>query len=149
MSGPRKGLLAKNKLVRELCQLRGNARCAILCEPFYSVLSALYLPYASLYMHELGLTDGQIGHTVTAGLISQLIGAFLGGIIVDKLGRRRTNLIFDILAYGVSSLLLAFAQNFWWFALAMAFNGLWQVSSNAWNGLIGEDTPPEQLSFAY
>lgn len=141
--------LPQNKLFSALKQLRGNARYAILCEPLYSILSALYLPYASLYMHELGLTDGQIGHTVTVGLISQLAGAFLGGIVVDKLGRRRTNLIFDVAAYGISSLLLAFAQGFWWFAVAMAFNGMWQVSSNAWNGLIGEDTPPEQLSLAY
>lgn len=140
---------SKPGLFASLKTVTGNARYAILTEPLYSVIYALYLPYASLYMHELGLTDGQIGHTVTVGLISQLVGAFLGGIVVDKLGRRRSNLIFDITAYGISSLLLAFAQNFWWFAAAMAFNGMWQVSSNAWNALIGEDTPPEQLPLAY
>jgi MFS family permease len=65
----------------------------------------LYATYASVYILKLGLTDAQIGLTISVGLAMQILGALLGGPITDKFGRRKTTLIFDLLAWSVPTFL--------------------------------------------
>ena len=50
--------------------------------------------------------------------------ALLSGVITDKLGRRLTTLIFDILSWSVPALISAIAQNFWYFLIAGVINSV-------------------------
>ena len=48
--------------------LRGNTRLCVLTEPMFGIPHYLYLPYVSLYMSELGVSDARIGMIVSVGL---------------------------------------------------------------------------------
>jgi len=73
-------------------------------------------------MLALGLTDGQIGFLLSLNLAFQILGALLGGAITDKLGRRKTTFIFDIVSWSIPTLLWAIAQDFRYFVVAAVIN---------------------------
>ena len=54
--------------------------------------------------------------------------AFVGGALTDKMGRRRTTLVFDILSWTVPALISAAAQNFWYFLAAGIVNSFWRIT---------------------
>ena len=100
-------------------------------------------------MIALGLSDKQIGLIVSISWAFQILFALLSGVITDKLGRRRTTLIFDILSWSVPSLISAIAQNYWYFLGAAIINSVWRVTHNSWTCLMVEDTDPGQLVDIY
>jgi MFS family permease len=100
-------------------------------------------------MVALGLADKQIGLIVSISMAFQIIMALLGGVITDKLGRRRTTLIFDILSWSVPALVSALAQNFWYFMAAGIINSLWRITHVSWSCLLVEDTDQNLLVDIY
>ena len=129
--------------------LRGNPRAAVWTEPMWGLSMALVLPYASVYMLALGLRDQQIGLLATIGILSQTVFGLLGGVITDKLGRRTTTAVFDLVAWSVPCLVWAVAQNFWYFLGASLVNGAWQVTQNSWDCLLVEDAEPRLITRIY
>ena len=114
MANPVTKLLQKNRFIRSLMSLDGNAKWVVLCEPFWAITSALYSAYAVQYRKEvIGLNNENLGFLlgtlVTISLVSQFVCSFVGGVIIDKYGRRRIYLISDLLSAGFSMLLLALA----------------------------------------
>ena len=138
-----------HSLITTLKNLRGNPRGCVYTEPLWGIPYFLYLPYVSIYMLALGLTDVQIGSIASASLGVQVIFALFGGVITDKLGRRRTTLIFDILSWTIPSIISAIAQNFWYFLIAGIVNSVWRVTHNSWNCLLVEDADKDQLVDIY
>ena len=138
-----------HSLITTLKNLRGNPRGCVYSEPLWGIPFNLYVPYVSVYMLALQVSDEQIGLIASIGTGFQVIMALLGGVITDKLGRRRTTLIFDILAWSVPSLISAIAQNFWYFLVAAIVNSIWRITHNSWNCLLVEDAEPEQLADIY
>ncbi|MEJ5315184.1 MULTISPECIES: MFS transporter [Anaerolinea] len=136
-------------LIQTLKNVRGNARGAILSEPLWGIPFNLYAPYFSVYMRALGLTDSQIGLLVSLGLAMQFFWGLLGGIITDKLGRKRTTFIFDALSWSIPTLLWATARSFYSFLAAVPFNSAWRVTHNSWTLVLVEDTDPEELVEIY
>ena len=136
-------------LWRSLKGLRGNARACVYTEPMWGLSMMLCLPYASVYMLALGLRDAQIGLLTTVGMLSQVVFGLLGGVITDKLGRRKTTAIFDFLAWCVPCIIWMFAQNFWFFLGAQLINGVWKVTQNSWDCLLVEDVEKEQITKVY
>ena len=110
---------------------------------------ALVLPYLSVFMVSQGLQDQQIGLLATIGMVSQMFFGLASGIITDKLGRRWTTAIFDVLAWVIPSIIWAVSQNFWYFLGAALVNGAWQVTQNSWDCLMVEDADREQLPKIY
>ncbi len=96
-------------------------------------------------MVALGLSDKQIGLIISVSWSFQVVLALLSGIVTDKLGRRRTTLIFDIISWTVPSLISAIAQNFWYFLIAGIINSIWRITHNSWSCLLVEDAEPNQL----
>lgn len=139
----------KSNLFRSLFSLRGNQRACVYTEPLWGIPYNLYSPYASLYMVALGVSDQQIGFLLSIGAIFQVIAALLGGVLCDKLGRRTTTAVFDILSWSVPCLIWMFSQNFWWFLAAAVVNGMWKITDNAWNCLLVEDARKEDLVDIY
>ncbi|HEY5731358.1 MAG TPA: MFS transporter [Anaerolineales bacterium] len=138
-----------HSLITTLKNLRGNPRGCVYNEPLWGIPYFLYLPYVSIYMLALGLTDLQIGSIASVSLGFQVFFALFGGIITDKLGRRRTTLIFDILSWTVPSIISAIAQNYWYFLIAGIVNSVWRVTHNSWNCLLVEDADKDQLVDIY
>jgi len=137
--------LKNHSLFTTLRSLRGNPRGCVYTEPLWGIPFNLYAPYVSIYMVALGLTDKQIGLIVSISWGFQILLALFSGVITDKMGRRRTTLIFDILSWSVPALISAIAQNFWYFLAAGIINSVWRVTHNSWSCLLVEDADEHQL----
>jgi MFS family permease len=109
----------------------------------------LVLPYASVFMLALGVKDQQIGLLATIAMLSQVVFGLLSGVLTDKLGRRLTTAVFDVIAWAIPCLIWAFAQNFWWFLAASVINGAWQVTQNSWDCLLVEDVDRSEITKVY
>jgi len=109
----------------------------------------LVLPYASVFMLALGVKDQQIGLLATISMLSQVVFGLLSGVLTDKLGRRLTTAVFDVIAWAIPCLIWAFAQNFWWFLAASVVNGAWQVTQNSWDCLLVEDVDRSEITKVY
>jgi MFS family permease len=136
-------------LITTLKSLRGNPRGVVYTEPIWGIPYNLYAPYISVFMLALGLTDKQIGLIVSISWGFQIFMALISGVLTDKLGRRRTTLIFDILAWSVPALISALAQNYWYFLAAAVINSFWRVTHNSWTCLLVEDADQGQLVDIY
>jgi MFS family permease len=142
-------LLKNHSLITTLKSLTGNPRGCVYTEPLWGIPFNLYSPYVSIYMVALGLSDKQIGSIVSISWGFQIFLALLSGVVTDKLGRRRTTLIFDILAWSIPALISAFAQNFWYFLAAGIINSVWRITHNSWTCLMVEDADQSQLVDIY
>lgn len=141
--------IKKHILVETFINLRGNPKLSIITEPLWFIPFALFLPFQSLYMRELGLSNQEIGLTVTVGLFLQVFFSVFGGIVTDKMGRRKATFIFDTIGWSLPCLIWAFSQNFWWFLIASGFNAVYLITNTSWNCLFIEDCPPKYVGNAY
>jgi MFS family permease len=132
-----------------MLDLRGNGRACVYTEPMWGLSMMLVLPYASVFMLALGLKDQQIGLLASISMLSQVVFGLLSGVITDKLGRRLTTAVFDVVAWAIPCLIWAFAQNFWWFLAASVVNGAWQVTQNSWDCLLVEDVDRGEITKVY
>jgi len=138
-----------HSLIITLKSLRGNPRGCVYPEILWGIPYQLYFPYVSVYMVALGLADRQIGLILSISWGFQIVLALLSGAVTDKLGRRRTTLIFDSLSWAIPALISAVAQNFWYFLAAGIINSVWRIALNAWTCLLVEDAEPGQLADIY
>jgi MFS family permease len=132
-----------------MLDLRGNGRACVYTEPMWGLSMMLVLPYASVFMLALGVKDQQIGLLATISMLSQVVFGLLSGVITDKLGRRLTTAVFDVVAWAIPCVIWAFAQNFWWFLAASVINGAWQVTQNSWDCLLVEDVDRGEITKVY
>ncbi|MDD4797721.1 MAG: MFS transporter [Eubacteriales bacterium] len=144
-----KNRLMANPLWNTLLTMKGNPRICVYTEPLWGVPHNLYAPFASLYMYALGVNDIQIGQLLAIGMLLQVVSSLLGGVLTDKLGRRKTTLVFDIIAWSLTCLIWAFAQNYWWFLAAAVCNSLWQITNISWTCLLVEDSDQSKLVHVY
>jgi MFS family permease len=142
-------MIRSHPLVRTLLTLRGNPRASVLTEPLWGIPFNLYAPYVSIYMLALGLKDSQIGLIISIGLGLQIFSAALSGPITDKLGRRKTTAIFDLVSWTIPTFIWAIAQDFNYFLVAAIFNSVWRVTHTSWSCLLVEDADPKQLVDIY
>ncbi len=136
-------------MLSSLLALRGNGRACVYTEPMWGLSMMLVLPYASVFMLALGIKDQQIGLLATIAVLSQVVFGLLSGVITDKLGRRLTTAIFDVIAWAIPCLIWAVAQNFWYFLVASVVNGAWQVTQNSWDCLLVEDVDRGEITKVY
>lgn len=141
--------MAQHSLFVTLRKLRGNVRGCVVTEPLWGIPFNLYAPYVSVYMLAFGLNDSDIGLITSIGLALQVVWTLLSGAITDKLGRKRTTLIFDIISWTIPTLIWAAAQNFAYFVAAALVNSVWRVTHNSWNLILVEDTDPDLLVDVY
>ncbi len=141
--------IKNHDLVHTFVELKGNPKISLITEPLWFIPFSLFSPFASLYMAENGLTSSEIGLIISISLVLQVIFAFIGGVITDKMGRRLTTFIFDFLAWTIPCFIWAFANNFLIFLLASSINALYQITSTSWTCLFVEDCPKKHLTNAF
>lgn len=144
-----KNMIIKHPLLRTLLDLRGNARACVYTEPMWGLSMNLCLPYATVYMLTFGMNDVQVGIVTSIYMFSQMIFAFLSGAIIDKLGRRKSTVIFDILSWSLPCLIWAFSQGFWFFVVAAMLNGMMKIPTVSWDCLLVEDAPKDKITHIY
>ena len=111
----------------------------------FGILYNLFMPFFSVYMLGLGVTDQQIGSIASMGLVAQVFTALISGAIVDKFGRRLTLFIGDLLCWSVPCLIWFAAQDVRYFIAAALMNSLWRISHTAWTCLMVEDAETRHL----
>lgn len=141
--------MKSHSLIVTLHSLTGNPRGCVYTEPLWGIPFNLYGPYISIYMVALGVSDTHIGLIASISWGVQAIFALLSGAITDKIGRRRTTLLFDIIGWSIPALISALAQNVWYFLVAGIINSTWRITMNSWTCLLVEDAEPEQLVDIY
>lgn len=129
--------------------IKGNSRGCLITEPLWLLPFRLYASYTSLYMLALGISESQIGVIATINVGFQVLFALTGGFITDKLGRRRTTMIFDLISWSLPTLLWAFAQNMVYFIVGAILNSVVRIVYTSWNCLLIEDTPQQQRVHVY
>ncbi len=139
----------RHPLIKTLTELEGNTKACVITEPMWGLSMNLCLPYASVFMLSFGMTDGQVGLIASIYMFSQTIFAFLSGAIIDRYGRRWSTAVFDFLAWSIPSLIWAFSQGFWYFAVAALFNGMMKVTTVSWDCLLVEDAPRDKITHVY
>lgn len=144
-----KKFLLKHHLLRTLFELRGNPRACIYTEPMWGLSMNLCLPYATVYMLTFGMSDVQVGVITSIYMFSQMVFAFLSGIIIDKMGRRLSTMVFDFLAWSLPCLIWASSQGFWFFAVAALLNGTMKITTISWDCLLVEDAPRDKITHIY
>lgn len=144
-----KQFLLKNQLLRTLVELKGNPRACVYTEPLWGLSMNLCLPYATVYMLSFGMSDIEVGVVTSIFMFSQMIFAFLSGVIVDKMGRRKSTAIFDFLAWSLPCIIWAFSQGFWFFVVAALLNGMMKVTTVSWDCLLVEDAPKDKITQIY
>lgn len=144
-----KSKLLKHPLLQTLFELRGNPRACVFTEPMWGLSMNLCLPYATVYMLTFGMSDIQVGIVTSIYMFSQMIFAFLSGAIVDKFGRRKSTLIFDLLAWSLPCLIWASSQGFWFFVVAALLNGTMKITTVSWDCLLVEDAPKDKITHIY
>ncbi|MFN8400228.1 MAG: MFS transporter [Anaerolineales bacterium] len=138
-------MLTTHPLLQTLRELKGNPRITVWTEIMFGIPYNLFMPFFSVYMLGLGVTDQQIGSIASMGLVAQVFTALISGAIVDKFGRRLSLFIGDLLCWSVPCLIWAMAQDVRYFVVAALMNSLWRISHTAWTCLMVEDAETRHL----
>jgi MFS family permease len=129
-----------------LAGLPKNARNAILVEPLWAVFGVVIMFYAPLYMTSIGLTSIQVGWIGSIMLAFSFVFQTLAAPITNRLGRKRTSLIWDLISWTVPMLIWTFSQSFLAFAIAAILNSSVRIVSVSWSLLVIEDVDPSDRS---
>lgn len=121
--------------------LEGNALTCALVEPMWALLGGMVFFYQPLFMKALQLNEIQIGFLNSFAAAVAVFTSLIAGPITDRLGRKRTTLIFDLTGWSVSMLIWAISQNFWFFFAAVITNAFTKIPATSWTCLAIEDTP--------
>jgi MFS family permease len=136
-------------IMESMGMLKGNTRISVMFEPMWGIPFVLYRFYLSLYMMEYGVTPSQIGYLISVGYLSGILFAMLGGVITNRLGRKKTTMIFDMIAWPGSMLIYLFANSFWMFALATLVNSSFWIASVSFNMMIVEGASGRERAVAF
>lgn len=123
-----------------------NAKSCAAVEPMWSVFGGMILFYVPLYMKDIGLTEVEMGIVNTLNMLIAFGCHFFAGPITNRLGRKRTTLVFDVISWTIPMFIWAIAQNFWFFVVAAIINAFVKVVNVSWSCLITEDTPRNKRS---
>ncbi|NJD01970.1 MAG: MFS transporter [Ruminiclostridium sp.] len=123
-----------------LSDLPHNARNVFIIEPMWAVFAGMIFFYAPLYMKEIGLNEVQMGVVNTFSLFVAFLCHLLAAPITNRLGRKKTTLIFDIISWTIPLLLWAVARNFWYFFIGYAVNSFSRIVFVSWTCLVMEDS---------
>ena len=125
--------------LKTLRELPRNAKLTIYLQPLWSIPFFLYSSYLSLYMMEMGISPRQIGLISSASFLVKTAVALLAGYIIDRLGRKKALVTFDVISWLLPILLWAIATEFWHFLLAGIINSVVVVNGIVSNFFLVED----------
>jgi MFS family permease len=106
---------------------------------------SLLFPFFALYItkkFDVGMT--QVGGLFAIFFISSFIGAFPGGVLTDRFGRKGI-IIFSLIATSFSTLLMGFVNEFQFFLLVAFISGIFtDVGGPAYEAVFMDVLPPEK-----
>ncbi len=139
-------MLLPRPFERALTGLPKNARNSILVEPMWLIFGVVVMYYAPLYMTSIGLSSAQVGLIGSIGVAFSFVFQMFAATITNRLGRKRTSIIWDLVSWSLPMLIWAFTQNFATFVFAAILNASGKIVEVSWYLLVIEDVKPEDRS---
>lgn len=131
--------MARGLQLQALAGLPRNARNSILMEPLWGIFGVVVVYYAPLYMSSVGLSSTQIGLLGSMTLALSFLFQAVAAPITNRVGRKRTTLIGDLISWTIPMFVWAFAQSFAAFAVAAVLAASGRIVSVSWSLLLIED----------
>ena len=144
MSTPKLEYKSRGVQLRALAGLPRNARNAILMEPLWGIFGTVVIYYAPLYMRSVGLTSTEIGLLGSVTLALSFLFQAVAAPVTNRLGRKRTTLIGDLISWTIPMFVWATANSFAAFALAAALSAVGRIVALSWSLLLIEDVEERQ-----
>ncbi len=130
-------------------KFRRNAFACLAFLPLWSLSYSLSFFYLSLYFKASGVTDGQLGLLVTAGSGASILFSVLAAPLVDRMGRRRSTLVFDLVGTALPFLLYALGGGFGFALAGTLLSNASRVMNVGYYLLMTEDSPNEERTAAF
>lgn len=130
-------------------RFRRNAFACLAFLPLWSLSYSLSFMYLSLYFKASGVTDAQLGFLVTAGSGAAILFSALAAPLVDRMGRRRSTLVFDLVGTALPFLLYAFGGGFGFALAGTLLSNAARVMNVGYYLLMTEDSPNEERAAAF
>jgi MFS family permease len=112
--------------------------------------ASLLFPFFALYItkkFDVGMT--QVGGLFAIFFVSSFIGAFPGGALTDRFGRKGI-IIFSLIATSLSTLLMGFVNEFQFFLLVAFISGIFtDVGGPAYEAVFMDVLPEEKRASGY
>lgn len=128
-------------VIREIFENR-NIRVLTITQTLFMFTAFLWWPYRSLYILELGATKELLGMLLMLETVSSIIFQFPGGILADRIGRRKIIVLSSALRLA-SPLFYLFATNWTQIMPALVLASAGMLGLPATNALIAESMPRE------
>ncbi len=133
--------------VREVFSNR-NILLLTLSQAPFMFTSFLWFPYRSLFILELGATKELLGLLLMLETLGQIVFQFLGGILADRIGRRR--IIVYSSFFRIASPLIFLGSTHWTHVAPGIFlNSIAMLGMPAINALIAESLPQTSRGAGY
>ena len=129
------------KVIRETFSNR-NVAVLTITQTLFMFTAFLWWPYRSLFILELGATKELLGMLLMLETVSRLLFQLPGGVMADRLGRRKVIVVSSVLRLG-SPLVLLFATHWTHMAPGIVLAAAGSLGMPAVNALIAESLPEE------
>lgn len=127
------------RVIRETFSSR-NVTVLTITQTLFMFTAFLWWPYRSLFILELGATKELLGMLLMLETISRLMFQLPGGVMADRLGRRKLIVLSSVIRLG-SPLVLLFATHWTHVAPGIVLNAASSLGMPAVNALIAESLP--------
>ena len=113
-------------------------------EPLWGVFGTVVTYYAPLYMREVGLSSTQVGWLGSLTLALSFLFQLVAAPITNRVGRKRTTLIGDLISWTVPMFVWAASHSFTAFAVAALLSASGRIVTVSWSLLVIEDVAQDQ-----
>ncbi|UCH56610.1 MAG: MFS transporter [Candidatus Bathyarchaeota archaeon] len=134
-------------LIRETFTNR-NLAVLTVTQTLYMFTAFLWWPYRSLFILELGATKELLGMLLMLETFSQLVFQLPGGILADRLGRKKMIVLGSALRVAAPVIYLL-STHWTHIAPALIINAASMIYIPAMNALLAESLPPERRSSGF
>lgn len=129
--------------------LKGNARVCIAFHPLWGLPYTFYTYYISLYLKEIGVSDSRLGVLMVVGTVASFLFSFVSAPLVDRMGRKKATLVFDLLSSALPPLVYLFSGRFIFALLAVILFNTNKIMSIAYYLVMIEDAEDESRIVAF
>jgi MFS family permease len=129
--------------------LTRNTKTCLAFTPLWSVVYSLSFFYLSLYFRACGVSDAQLGSLVTGGAAAAILFSFLSAPIVDRMGRRRSTFVFDLIGSALPFLLFACSGSFAAALVGTVLSNTARVMNIGFSLLMAEDADNAERSTSF
>ncbi len=117
-------------------------------QTFYMFTAFLWWPYRSLFILELGATKELLGMLLMVETLSQVVFQLPGGILADRLGRRKV-IIYSSIFRVAAPVVYLLSTHWTHIAPGLILSSAGMISIPAVNALIAESLPQERRSSGF